>query len=267
MSGKPDTVELSTNGQVHARIPVAPGTGTFDTGLNVSADAAPGGYPMAATCAHHRNVHAEATFTVLPADEGRPVLVLNPTAGEPGTAVTATGSGFNCSKVDVVWDDNDTALAVTTVAGDGTFATDFQVPAGAPRATHTVRAACTPGSGTSAETGFTVTSVGPNTSGTNGTGTPTPAPTTAPTPHSTPVAWVVAPSAFAAALLALAAASVLLNHRHPGPRWVRKHISTQPRPGVGTADLRKQADTGPATRTVRLEPHADPGDQSLNEVT
>ncbi|AOR34649.1 hypothetical protein BFF78_29570 [Streptomyces fodineus] len=257
-SGKPDTVELSTNGQIHARVGISPGTGTFEAALQVNDNAPAGDYTMAATCAGHPDVHAEATFTVLPADEGRPVLVLDPTAGASKTAVTATGSGFNCSKVEVAWDDG-TALAVTAVSGDGTFATDFQVPPNTSAAKHTVRAACTPGSGTSAETEFSVTNAGTSPGGTssatgggtNGRGT------------STPVGWVVGPSAFGAVLLAVAAASVLLNHRHPGPRWVRKHISTKPRPGAETAALHQQPGTGSANRTVRFEPHADPGDQSL----
>ncbi|MGW7523963.1 hypothetical protein [Streptomyces sp. NPDC054783] len=259
-SGKPDTVELSTNGQIHARVRVARGTGTFETELRITDDAAPGDYLMTATCARHRDVHAEATFTVLPGDKGRPVLVLDPTAGEPRTAVTATGSGFNCPSVDVAWDD-DTTLAVTTVSGDGTFATDFQVPADAPRATHTVRAACTAGSGTSVAAGFTVTGPGPTTDGSTSPTDGTSTDGTDGTP--TPVGWIVGPSAFAAVLLALAATSFLLNHRHPGPRWVRKHIRTTARPGAGTADLYEQQDTGSVNRTVRLEPHADPGDQSL----
>ncbi|MEU9480684.1 hypothetical protein [Streptomyces sp. NPDC048191] len=266
-SGKPGTVELSTNGQIHARVRVAPGTGMFQTQLKVADDATPGDYPMVATCARHRDVQAKATFTVLPGDEGRPVLMLDPAEGDARTALTATGSGFNCSKVEVLWDD-DTPLAVTAVSRDGTFATDFQVPAGASRATHMVRAACTPGSGTSAGTQFTVTGAGPNTGGgdggnTGGTGTGGTGGGTGGGNTSTPVGWVVGPSAFAAVLLALAAGSILFSHRHPGPRWVRKHLRTAPRPAAGTADLHQQSDTGSANRTVRLEPHPDPGDQNL----
>ncbi len=79
-----------------------------------------------------------------------------------------------------------------------------------------------------------------------------------------PVGWVVGPSAFGALLL-LALLFSLVNHRHRGPRWVRDHIRTALRPGAGTAGLRERRDTGSdsRTRTIRLEPHADPGAQNV----
>ncbi|MEU6800127.1 hypothetical protein [Streptomyces neyagawaensis] len=80
-----------------------------------------------------------------------------------------------------------------------------------------------------------------------------------------PVAWVVGPSAFAALLL-LALLFSLLSHRHRGVRWVHDHLRTALRSGsgAGTAALRRRRDGGSPDRSVRLEPHADPGDQRLN---
>ncbi|MGJ5827843.1 hypothetical protein [Streptomyces ossamyceticus] len=80
-----------------------------------------------------------------------------------------------------------------------------------------------------------------------------------------PVGWVVGPSAFAALLL-LALLFSLLNHRHRGVRWVHDHLRTALRSdsGAGTAVLRRRRDGGSPDRTVRLEPHSDPGDQRLD---
>ncbi|MGW0705244.1 hypothetical protein ACWD4G_04605 [Streptomyces sp. NPDC002643] len=80
-----------------------------------------------------------------------------------------------------------------------------------------------------------------------------------------PAGWVVGPSVFAALLL-LALLYSLAHHRPRGPRWVRDHVRTTVRPGSGTAasELRERRDGRTVDLTVRLEPHPDPGDQSLN---
>lgn len=78
-----------------------------------------------------------------------------------------------------------------------------------------------------------------------------------------PVGWVVGPSVFAALLL-LALLFSLASHRQRGPRWVRDHVRTALRPAAATASLLQRRDGGSADRTVRLEPHPDPGDQRLD---
>ncbi|MEU6227684.1 hypothetical protein [Streptomyces sp. NPDC047042] len=78
-----------------------------------------------------------------------------------------------------------------------------------------------------------------------------------------PIGWVVGPSVFAAVLL-LALLFSLVNHRQRGPRWVRDHIGTALRFGSGTVELRERRDGGSVNRTVRLEPHPDPGDQRFH---
>ncbi|MEU1072763.1 MULTISPECIES: hypothetical protein [unclassified Streptomyces] len=80
---------------------------------------------------------------------------------------------------------------------------------------------------------------------------------------ATPVGWVVGPSLFGALLL-LAVLFSLMNHRHRGPRWVHDHIRATLRSGAAAVALQEPPeDTGSANRTVRLEPHTDPGDQRL----
>lgn len=74
--------------------------------------------------------------------------------------------------------------------------------------------------------------------------------------------WVVGPSLFGALLL-LAGLFSLVNHRSRGPRWAHDHIRARLRPGAGAVALEEPRDTRSVNRTVRLEPHTDPGDQRL----
>ncbi|MEU4352303.1 hypothetical protein [Streptomyces sp. NPDC023838] len=269
---------------------------------DVTARCYKGAYATGATTS---TSYATGTFTVTaPAD---PEIILHPTEGAPETSVTVSGSGFNCSYVDVAWDD--TQLTGADVTSDAkTITTEFSVPTGSAETTHTVRAACTDYPDRSATADFTVTG-----SGTNGTGTTgetdngsTTGNTTGETNGSTtgnttgntngdssgnttgstngdtngtgnvtgdtngtnhgsttiPTGWVVGPSLFGTLLL-LAALVSLLNRRHRGPRWVHDHIRAALRPGAGTVALQERRDTGSANRAIRLEPHADPGDQRL----
>jgi hypothetical protein len=302
-----------------------PVSGSAD--FTVPHDAPTGEHTVRAQCGNGAVGDGSAPFTVTQSDgednggtTTKPVydaeLTLDPTQGATGTTVTATGSGFNCPAVDVVWDvaGGPTTLASTDVSSEGTFATRFAVPAEASETTYTVQAECTHEPYTSDDADFRVTSTatdgtetdGGTTDGTDGTTGETNGGTTDETTggtdggttdettggtdggttggtdggsvgganggdtggtdgggNTTPIGLVVGPPAFAALLL-LAGLFALLTHRHRGPRWVRDHVRTALRPGAGTADLHEHRDARSSNRTVRFEPHTDPGDQSLH---
>ncbi|MFI8520465.1 hypothetical protein ACIGEZ_21945 [Streptomyces sp. NPDC085481] len=82
---------------------------------------------------------------------------------------------------------------------------------------------------------------------------------------TTPVGLVVG-STTGVALALAAAAVVFFTRLHRGPRWVRKHVRATLRPATGDTGLTEQRAPGePPTHTTRLEPHADPGRQTLDE--
>ncbi|MFK8911446.1 hypothetical protein [Streptomyces sp. YS-3] len=283
---------------------------TDDAGVvsfSVPADATPKSHDVQAWCidANRQASYGTAPFVVTaPADAE---ITLDPTEGASGTSVTVSGSQFNCSYVDLKWDD--TPLPGADVTSDGAFTAQFAVPADATATTHHVYATCTDYPDRKATADFTVTE--PATNGTttgnatgssdgnstgNDTGTTGPTGndtgTTGPTGNDTgttgttgkntsatgstdgstggtdqgsnaiPTAWVVGPTLFGAVLL-LAVLFSLLNHRQRGPRWAHDHIRAALRPGAGTVALQEERDPGSADRTVRLEPHTDPGDQRL----
>ncbi|MGQ4390046.1 hypothetical protein [Streptomyces sp. SAS_270] len=232
-----------------------------------------------------------------------PAIKVDPSEAERGTTISVDGSGFDdCytddtpGSVDVSVDD--TSISTKDIDPEtGGFNVKIDVGSTATAGTHTVTATCNDPSTIYAHTTFSVTDTttngtdtgGNNTGGTNdsggtnggdtggtnggdtgGTGGGNTgganAGTTGGGTHggdtSTPVGWVVGPSLFGALLL-LGALIPLINHRQRGPRWARNHIRTSLRSTPGTADLREQHDSGSVNRTVRLEPHMDPGDQSL----
>ncbi|WP_329213254.1 hypothetical protein OG352_00910 [Streptomyces sp. NBC_01485] len=179
----------------------------------------------------------------------------------------------------VSWDGGNALITGAGVSADGDFEGDFDVPEGSSVTTHTVRAACTQYADTYyADADFTVTETESNgtTTGdsnnggtenggtdgeTNGTGIGTTDGGGGDT--GIPIGWVVGPSV-CGALLLLALLFSLVNHQQRGPRWVRDHINTALRSGSGTVELRERRDGSSANRTVRLEPHPDPGDQHFH---
>ncbi|MFF3375690.1 hypothetical protein ACFYXF_22415 [Streptomyces sp. NPDC002680] len=323
---EPGTVELSMGDAApatHVSVNDPESTaeaGTFESSLTVSDDAEPRDYQVIAECVTGPYSKAEKTFTVDTKEEA--ALALDPTEGRPDTDVTATGSAFNCSSVDVTWDDGEQLVPAVPVSETGTFTTSFKVPTDAPEDTHTVRAVCTDyekygdddadftvltaptnettsgnqtngetTTGTTGETnGETSTGTTGETNGETSTGTTGETSTgtngqvggtsdggtsdggtsdggtvggTGSVDSSTPVGLVVGP-ALGGVLLLAAAGLALVRHRQRGPRWVHDHVSTALRPGTARSAVREPYDTGPPTRTVRLEPHLDPGDQSVD---
>ncbi|MEW2414496.1 hypothetical protein AB0953_12330 [Streptomyces sp. NPDC046866] len=246
--------------------------GGFTAEFDVPADTAAGGYTVTAQCGDDDTIRAEAPFTVEPgrgpSPPSTPDVALDPAEGPAGTSpVRMSGSGFDCREVDVLWDGG--SMETVGVDDDGTFTAEFAVPADGAEDRHTVRAQCTDDAAAGAEAGFTVTAPGPNPTPNptpDGTTTPVPTPEPDPDPDDTvPVGLVVGSSLLGAGLLA-AAGLALLGRRPRGPRWVRGHVSARLRPlPAATAVTDTREDRGSGTRTVRLEPHADPGERTVTE--
>ncbi|WP_327130540.1 hypothetical protein OG311_03320 [Streptomyces sp. NBC_01343] len=252
-------------GATLAEVPVD--RGAFAAEFAVPSDADATDHTVAATCAGYEQVSAEQRFTVTGAPVSQPEVKVDP-ASLPfgGGSATVSGSGFNCPEVALSWEGEQW----DTVAPDedGAFDTGFQVAPDAAEASYTVRAECTDDPGVGAEAAFSVTGEDPvtptPTPPTPTPPTPTPTPTPDPTPDTVPVGLVVGSGLLGAALLALAGYA-FLGHRHHGPRWVHDHVSSRLRPAPAATDVAEPSETGPPTRSVRLEPHPDPGEQTLRE--
>ncbi|MGW8781409.1 hypothetical protein ACWGNM_25600 [Streptomyces sp. NPDC055796] len=241
--------------------------GAFTAEFAVPSDAQPSDHTVTATCAGDEQVSAEQSFTVTAAPGPRPEVRLDPPSLPfGGGSVAVSGSGFNCPEVALSWEGEQ--WDTVTPAEDGTFDTGFEVTPDTGEASYTVRAECTDDPGAGAEAAFAVTGGGPvpptPTPPTPTPPTPTPNPTPEPTPGTVPVGFVVGSSLLGAALLALAGYA-FLGHRHHGPRWVHDHVGSRLRPAPAATDVAEPSETGPPTRSVRLEPHPDPGDRTLKE--
>ncbi|UQX04522.1 hypothetical protein [Streptomyces sp. RerS4] len=235
-------------------------------------------HAVTATCVGYEQVSAEQRFTVTTTVPGsEPEVSLDPASMEPGGgSVAMSGSGFDCPEVALLWEGEEWGT-VATVEG-GTFDARFDVSPDAAEASYTVRAECTDDRGVGAEAVFTVTGLAPVPTPTTPTPNPTPTtpdPNPVPSPDTdpdanpesvdVPVGLVVGAGLLGAALLALAG-SAFLGHRRRGPRWVHDHLSSRPRPAPAATDVTEPSETGgPPTRSIRLEPHPDPGDQTLQE--
>ncbi|ROQ94106.1 hypothetical protein EDE04_0518 [Streptomyces sp. 2132.2] len=255
-------------GVTPARIPVD--AGAFTAEFTVPSDADATAHTVTAACAGGDQVSAEQPFTVTAEPGPQPAVTLDPASIRVGGGpVDLAGSGFGCAEVALSWEGEQ--WATVTPAADGTFAARFDVPSDAAADSYAVRAECTDDPGTGAEAAFTVTGADPvSPTPTPPTPTPptptppTPTPDPDPDPDTAPVGVVVGSGLLGAALLALAG-YVFLSHGHRGPRWVRDHVGSRLRPSPAATDVTEPSGTGPPTRSVRLEPHPDPGDQTLKE--
>lgn len=144
---EPGTVELSMGDAApatHVSVNDPESTaeaGTFESSLTVSDDAEPGDHQVTAECVTGPYSKAEKTFTVDTKEEA--ALTLDPAEGRPEAEFVADGSAFNCSSVDVAWDDTESLATAVPVSETGTFTERLQVLEGASEGTHTVRAVCT----------------------------------------------------------------------------------------------------------------------------
>ncbi|WP_158734471.1 hypothetical protein [Streptomyces sp. NRRL F-2747] len=251
-----------------AEVPVDGGAFTAGFAVPSDADATDAAeHTVAATCAGYEQLSAEQRFTVTSAPVSQPEVKVDP-ASLPfgGGSATVSGSGFDCPEVALSWEGEQ--WDAVAPREDGTFDTEFDVAPDAAEASYTVRAECTDDPGVGAEAAFSVTGGAPVPPTPTPPGptppTPTPDPEPGPTPDPVPVGVVVGSGLLGAALLALAGYA-FLGRRHHGPRWVHDHVSSRLRPAPAATDVAEPSETGPPTRSVRLEPHPDPGDQTLKE--
>ncbi|TDU73943.1 hypothetical protein [Streptomyces sp. KS 21] len=270
--GEAGTVTLTWDGSPLPDVTPAEVTvdgGAFTAEFAVPSDADATDHTVTAVCAGYEQVSAEQRFTVTAAPGPQPEVTLDPPSLPfGGGSVAVSGSGFNCPEVALSWEGEQRGTAAP--AEDGTFDTGFDVTPDTGEASYTVRAECTDDSGVGAEAAFAVTGAGPvpptptPPTPTPSTPTPNPNPSPEPAPVTVPVGLLVGSVLLGAALLALAG-SAYLSQRHRGPRWVHDHVSSRLRPAPTATDMAEPSETGPPTRSVRLEPHPDPGDQTLKE--
>ncbi|MEW1913757.1 hypothetical protein AB0442_35920 [Kitasatospora sp. NPDC085895] len=246
-----------------------------------------------------------ATFTVddpEPETKADPVIVLNTTQGRPGDAFGITGTGYLCAdRADVeLWWDGGSALDTVAVDDEGRFSTAVEVPQDAEAGQHEVQAVCADDSAVQDSTVFTVLpadsggGTGGNGSGGNGgggngsggnggggnggggnggggnggggnggggnggglgdSGS-----------GGLPVGLVAGP-AFGMVVVVGAAAAYFYRHRAPHAAHARVTASLLPVAPADT-DIRvtEPGSHSRPTRTIRLEPRADPGIQSVEE--
>ncbi|MEU6878751.1 hypothetical protein [Streptomyces sp. NPDC046712] len=262
--------------EIASGIPVEE-NGDFSYTEPIPADTDPDTYTFRAECTDEPSLYADADLVV--ESPGDPLLTLAEEEGAKGNTVQAEGTGFRCSNVDLLWDGDEPPLATAPVTEQATFATDFPVPSDAEPGAHTVRAVCqdypeqygeasyevTDEPGSTGQTPTDPIRTDPNQTVPNPTD---PNPTVPPgtTGGSTPVGWVVGPASLGGALALAAAAAVYFGRLHRGPRWVRNHVRATLRPAAGDTALIEYRPPGePPTRSTRLDPHPDPGRQTLDE--
>ncbi|MET9953089.1 hypothetical protein ABZ135_16250 [Streptomyces sp. NPDC006339] len=293
-----DDVELYVEDQrvLDYRIDVGAETGTFSEQVTVPDAADPGTYTVRAVCVGP-DVFAEAPLVVEGTAHGEPVLTLDLAESAPGETVRAAGTGFACPAVDLLWDGDEPPLGTAETREDRSFdAVEITVPADAEPGAHTVRAQCaedperydeaayevtdpatTRGTTTGGtETGGTETggtgTGGTETGGTETGGTGTGGTETGGTTGGggsgtgMPVALVVGSTGGIALALALGALAYFGRLPYRGPRWVRTHVRATLRPAAGRSVLTEHRAPGePPSHTTRLDPHPDPGRQTIEE--
>ncbi|MEU9699731.1 hypothetical protein [Streptomyces sp. NPDC047981] len=287
--------------EIASGIPVSE-NGDFSYTETVPADSDPGTYTFRAVCTDASSLYAEAVYVV--ETPGDPLLALAEEEGTKGSTVQAEGTGFRCSNVDLLWD-GDESLTTAPVTEQATFATEIPVPSDAEPGGHTVRAVCQDYPEQYDEASYEVTDepnptdpnqtdpnqtdpnqtdpfqtdpnqtdpnqtdpnqTDPNQTDPNQTDPNATVPPGGNGGGSTPVGWVVGPASLGGALALAAAAAVYFGRLHRGPRWVRSHVRATLRPATGDTALTEYRPPGePPTHTTRLDPHPDPGRQTLDE--
>ncbi|WP_394316487.1 hypothetical protein [Streptomyces noboritoensis] len=277
------TVDLYVvNGRAIASAIAVAENGDFSYKEVVPDPTTPDTYTFRAACTGEPDIYADAALVV--ESPAPPVLTLDPERGAMSATLKATGTGFRCPEVDFRWDGGEPPFGSAAVDESGSFTTEITVPADAQSGEHTVRAACTAYPEQYDESTFTVTDNGTNSGTSNGTNNGTSNGTNNGTSNGTnngtsnggtngggdqsvAVGWVVGPASLGAALILALAAAAYFGRLHRGPRWVRSHVRATLRPAAATADLTELHPSGePPTRTVRLDPHADPGSTDIEDV-
>ncbi|MEU0932957.1 MULTISPECIES: hypothetical protein [unclassified Embleya] len=159
------------------------------------------------------------------------------------------------------WDGATITAATGVAPNGGGFTVRLVVPKDASKGSHRVSAYC---GQADASAPFEVTT---------GTG---PASSRKPTPTSSSTAvggtgagagsgWMIGMIAGGGLLVAALAGYLGIFRRGRGPRWTRRHVRAVIRPGPAAAGVQDVRDTHGTNRTVRLEPRADPGEQTIEE--
>lgn len=288
---------------IASAIPVAE-NGDFSYKEVVPNPTPPKTYHFRAACTGELDRYADADLVVeSPAD---PVLTLDPEQGAINATLRANGTGFTCPEVHFRWDGGDppfgsapvesgsftTDLTVPADAQPGEHRvravctaypeqydeSAFTVTANGGTANGETDNGGTDNGGTDnggtdnggTDNGGTdnggTDDGGTNNGGADNGGTDNGGTNNGNADQSAAVGWVVGPSLGAALVLAIAAA-VYFGRLHRGPRWVRGHIRATLRPATATADLTELRPSGePPTRTIGLDPHADPGSTAIEDV-
>ncbi len=163
-------------------------SGGFSLTFQTPAGAAAGSHTVTAACS---TISASATFTVVQPTPS-PTLALKPAAGPAGSALTASGTGYNaCASASVVLSWDKSTIGKAQVADDGSISASLTVPQSAGQGDHTVTSSCNGGTSVLARSAFTVQaatatqSTTPGSTTTPTTNQPTPGTTVSPTPGTT----------------------------------------------------------------------------------
>lgn len=242
------------------------------------------------------SLRVAATFTVdnpEPEAKADPVIVLDTSQGRAGDTFGITATGYLCaglSDVELWWDEG-SALDTVTVDEEGRFSTMIEVPQDAEAGQHEVQAVCADDSAVQDSAVFTVLPAdsgagggngGTGGGGNGGTGGGGNGGTGGGGNGGTggggngvgldnsgsgglPVGLVAGP-VLGAVVLAGAAATYF--YRRRSPRAAHAHVTASLLPAsFADIDIRvtEPGSHSRPTRTVRLEPRADPGIQSVEE--
>ncbi|WP_331766443.1 hypothetical protein [Embleya sp. NBC_00896] len=78
--------------------------------------------------------------------------------------------------------------------------------------------------------------------------------------------WVIGTLVVGGFLVAALAGYMGLFRGRRGPRWTRRHVRAVMRLGFAADGVQDVRDGPGPSRTVRLEPRSDPGEQTIEEV-
>ncbi|WP_123954071.1 hypothetical protein [Streptomyces showdoensis] len=224
--------------------------GTFSTGITIPADAQPGAHTVRAACTADAEQYADAPFTVKagPTENGG-----NQNGGTDQNGGNENGGDHNGGNQNGGTDNGgDQNGGGTDNGGTDNGGTDNG---------GTDNGGDQNGGGTdnggNQNTGGTDNGGNQNTGGTTGGDSGG---------SATPVGWIVGPASLGGVLAVAVAAGAYFGRLHRGPRWVRGHVKARLRPVTGSADLTEARAPGePPTHSTRLDPHPDPGRQTLDE--
>ncbi|MER8047985.1 hypothetical protein [Streptomyces sp. NPDC094032] len=202
----------------------------FSTEITLPTDAKPGAHTVRAVCTADATQYADASFTVTDQNAGT-----TDNGGNQNGGTTDNGGNQNGGTTDSGGNQN----------GGGTTDNGGNQNGGG----------TTDNGGN--QNGGTTDNGGTQNGGTTGGG--------GNGGSATPVGWIVGPASLGGALALAVAAGAYFGRLHRGPRWVRGHVKATLRPVTGSAELTETRAPGEQpTHSTRLDPHPDPGRQTLD---